>query len=76
VAALRPGEVGADAGTVRPLAQWTFEDGTQDSTGRLAPGVLRGHARVADGKLHLDGTDSFMLIEGLDGPRHTAGKER
>jgi hypothetical protein len=67
VAALRLGEVGV--GGVSPLAQWTFEDGTRDSMDRLAPGVLRGHARVADGKLHLDGTDSFMLIEGL-------GKER
>ena len=73
VAALRPGELDADA--VKPLAQWTFEDGTQDSMGQLAPGVLRGHARVAEGKLQLDGTDSYMLIEGLYDPRHAAEQE-
>ncbi|MCY2988845.1 MAG: hypothetical protein NTY19_13400 [Planctomycetota bacterium] len=38
-------------------------DGTQDSLGHFAPRVLHGHSRVADGKLHLDGTDSFLLIE-------------
>lgn len=56
-----------DPGRVKPFARWTFENGTQDAMGRLPPGVLHGHAKVSDGKLHLDGVDSCLLIRGLDG---------
>ncbi len=47
----------------KPIAQWTFEDGTaSDSMKTFPPGELRGNARIADGKLLLDGKDSYVEI--------------
>jgi hypothetical protein len=47
----------------KPIAQWTFEDGTaSDTIGTFPVGELRGHARIDDGKLHLDGKDSYVEI--------------
>jgi hypothetical protein len=46
----------------KPIGQWTFEDGsTADAMGRFPPGELRGGARVAGGKLWLNGTDAYMV---------------
>jgi hypothetical protein len=59
IAALKPGE----PSDPKPLAQWTFENGTaSDSMGTFPEGVLHGGARIADGKLHLDGKDSYMEV--------------
>lgn len=52
VAALKPNE----AGTVKPWAWWTFDDGAcQERTGRLAASQLTGGAKVENGRLVLDG---------------------
>ncbi|MFV2069326.1 MAG: LamG-like jellyroll fold domain-containing protein, partial [Pirellulales bacterium] len=46
-----------------PIGLWTFEDGTAaDSTSNFPTGELRGGARIADGKLYLDGKDSYVEI--------------
>jgi len=46
----------------KPLAQWTFTDGsTRDSMGTFPDGELHGGARIVDGKLHLDGVDDYFL---------------
>ena len=46
----------------RPLAQWTFEDGTaRDSMGTFPPGKVVGGARIAGGRLHLDGVDDYVV---------------
>ncbi|HUT24167.1 MAG TPA: LamG-like jellyroll fold domain-containing protein, partial [Sumerlaeia bacterium] len=59
IAALKPGE----PPDPKPLAQWTFENGAaSDSMGTFPDGVLHGGARIADGKLHLDGKDSYMEV--------------
>jgi len=48
----------------RPMGQWTFEGGTaNDSQGAFPPGELCGGARIANGRLHLNGTDAFMVSE-------------
>ena len=58
IAALEPGKPSAP----KPLAQWTFEDGTAaDSMKTFPPGKLCGSARIADGKLHLDGKTGYMI---------------
>ena len=45
----------------RPIAQWTFEDGTAaDSIGTFPVGELYGGATIAHGRLHLDGTDDYL----------------
>lgn len=57
IASLRP----ADATGVRPLARWTFDDGTcRDAEGTFPPGALHGGARVRGGRLILNGKDAFM----------------
>ena len=58
MAALRPGEVSEP----QPVGWWTFEDGsTADRMGNFPPGELCGGAVVADGALHLNGTDAYMV---------------
>ena len=60
IAALAPGKPSTPA----PLGAWTFDDGTtRDSAGRFPPGVLCGAARIAGGKLLLDGKDAYMVVE-------------
>jgi beta-fructofuranosidase len=46
----------------RPLAWWTFEDGTaRDLMGTFPVGRLVGSARITDGKLVLDGKGSYFI---------------
>ena len=57
IAALKSGTPSA----VKPLAQWSFEDGTpRDEMGYFSQCTLRGGAFIADGKLHLDGKDDCL----------------
>jgi beta-fructofuranosidase len=54
---LKPGTPAA----IRPLAQWSFDDGTaRDEMGFFADCKLHGGAKIADGKLLLDGTDGYL----------------
>jgi hypothetical protein len=47
-----------------PIGWWTFEDGTaKDAAGRFPTGVLMGDARIAGGRLSLNGTSAYLLIE-------------
>ena len=48
----------------QPLARWSFEGDTRDSIGRLH-GSLLGGAKIANGRLLLDGKDGFMRAEPL-----------
>jgi beta-fructofuranosidase len=58
IAALQPNVLSKPA----PLAWWNFESGlARDRMGRFTDAHLFGNARIADGKLHLDGEASFML---------------
>lgn len=58
ISALKPGVPSA----VKPLAQWSFEDGTaRDEMGFFSQCTLHGGAHVADGKLQLDGKDDYMV---------------
>ena len=60
LAALRPSQLSEPP----PLAQWTFEDGTaSDARGVFPPGQLVGGARIADGRLWLNGTDAYAVCE-------------
>lgn len=46
----------------RPLGCWTFQDGTAaDRMGRFPAGRLCGGARIADGRLHLDGKTGYVI---------------
>lgn len=59
-AALRPNQTSTPA----PLAQWTFEDGTAtDAMDTFPAGQLVGGARIADGRLWLNGTDAYVVCE-------------
>jgi hypothetical protein len=59
IAALRPNR----PSRVGPIACWNFEDGTaRDSTGHFPMGELRGNAKIRDGKLILDGSDSYLFV--------------
>jgi hypothetical protein len=50
----------------KPIAQWTFEGGkADDAMGTFPAGQLRGGARIADGKLHLNGKDAYMICGGV-----------
>ncbi|MBK8975749.1 MAG: GH32 C-terminal domain-containing protein [Planctomycetes bacterium] len=58
IAALRPHEVG----DVTPWAWWDFGAGAAvDRTGRFGASTLFGAARVADGRLVLDGAGSYLV---------------
>mgnify|MGYP000987965103 CR=1 FL=1 len=47
----------------RPIGLWSFEDGTaNDSMKRFPPGQFMGGARIADGRLLLNGKDAFVMI--------------
>ncbi len=46
----------------KPIAWWTFEDGSPDCSSKVfGPSELKGNARIADGKLILDGRDSYLI---------------
>lgn len=50
-----------DAADPRPLARWSFDDGTtRDAMGTFPDGVLYGGAHIAGEALVLDGVDDFM----------------
>jgi len=62
IAALKPNK----ASEPKPIGRWTFEDGTaNDSMKAFPPGQLCGGARIADGKLHLNGSDAYMISEAV-----------
>lgn len=45
----------------KPIALWTFEDGTAtDSMQTFTKSTLHGAARIADGKLYLDGKTAYL----------------
>ncbi|MBL7037708.1 MAG: hypothetical protein ISR77_03710 [Pirellulaceae bacterium] len=45
----------------KPIAQWTFEDGTAvDAMGTFTKSTLHGATRIAGGKLHLDGKTAYL----------------
>jgi hypothetical protein len=47
----------------KPLGQWTFEDGSaSDTMGTFPEGKLFGNARIAGGRLHLDGRTGYVEI--------------
>jgi hypothetical protein len=47
-----------------PVGMWTFEDGTaRDRMGRYPLGQLCGGARIAEGRLWLNGKDAYMVSE-------------
>ena len=67
IAALKPNEPSEP----KPLAWWTFKEGKVfDLMGHFAECVLIGNARVAEGRLHLDGKESLMVAA----PKNTAMK--
>jgi len=58
IAALKPNRPSEP----RPMAWWHFEDGSADDTMKVfAKGRLAGNARIADGKLILDGRNSYAI---------------
>jgi len=62
IAALEPGK----QSDPRPLGQWTFEDGTAGDSMKTFPhGRLCGGARIADGRLYLNGKDAYVISEGV-----------
>ena len=64
IASLRPNE----PSPIGPVGLWTFEDGTaRDSTGHFPLGQLQGNARIAHGKLILDGQESFLVVPAIGG---------
>ena len=62
IAALEPNNLSDP----KPMGQWTFEDGTAgDSMKTFPAGQLCGGARIADGKLYLNGKDAYVISEGV-----------
>ncbi|MBM4035556.1 MAG: hypothetical protein FJ291_27760 [Planctomycetes bacterium] len=60
LAALRPNKPSEP----KPIALWAFEDGTaDDAVGTFPKGRLVGGARIAGGKLHLNGKDACVIAE-------------
>ena len=58
IAALKPNEPSEP----KPLAWWSFKDGkAADRMGAFPMVELVGDARVADGKLHLSGAESYLI---------------
>ncbi len=52
----------------RPLAQWTFENGsTADAMDTFPPAKLHGGARIVDGRLVLDGIDDYLATPAKTG---------
>jgi len=60
IAALKPNK----ASEPKPIGQWTFEDGTaDDAMGTFPKGRLCGGAKIAGGKLILNGKGAYMVSE-------------
>ena len=58
IAALKPNE----PSDPKPLAWWNFEDGkASDHMGRFPTTTLVGDARIADGRLHLEGKGAYLM---------------
>jgi len=52
----------------KPVAQWTFENGsTADAMGTFPPAELHGAARIANGRLVLDGVDDYLVTPAKTG---------
>jgi len=57
-----------------PVGWWTFQGGSlKDRMGNFPPGELVGNARVAKGKLHLDGEGSFLMARAEPSVRREEG---
>ena len=68
IALLKPNE----PSPIGPIGLWTFEDGTaRDSTGHFPMGQLQGNARIANGRLILDGRNSFLAVPAIGGIKET-----
>jgi len=63
--ALSAGELGAlkpgEAGGVRPVAWWDFAKGGEDRMGLFNTSELKGNARIAGGRLQLNGDGDYLL---------------
>ncbi|MBN2377547.1 MAG: GH32 C-terminal domain-containing protein [Sedimentisphaerales bacterium] len=58
IAALKPNEISDP----KPLAWWSFEDGSVSDRMKVFPvSTLYGNARVSDGKLYLDGNNTYLM---------------
>jgi len=58
IASLKPNEPSEP----KPLAWWTFEDGTASDKMKAFPAsTLVGDARIADGRLHVDGNSAYLM---------------
>jgi len=58
IASLKPNEPSEP----KPLAWWTFEDGTASDKMKAFPAsTLVGDARIADGRLHVDGKSAYLM---------------
>jgi sucrose-6-phosphate hydrolase SacC (GH32 family) len=69
IAGLRPHEAGEPA----PWAWWSFADGaTGDRTGRFPASTSFGNARVADGRLWLDGDGAHLVASKASLAAHSA----
>jgi len=65
IGALQPGELSDP----KPLAWWNFKTGkAEDAMGTFPPARLVGAARIAEGKLLLDGHESYMVTPADAGP--------
>ena len=73
IAALKPNQ----PSDPKPLGWWTFEDSkATDLMGTFPAGKLVGKTRIADGKLHLSGRESYMIAAPDNvhhGPRRSSG---
>ena len=66
IRSLRPG----GETPVKPLARWTFEDGTaRDEMGCFGMAALCNGAALRDGKLYLDGQDDYLITPAKVVPR-------
>jgi len=64
IALLKPNE----PSSIRPVGQWTFEDGTaRDVTGHFPMGLMQGKAYIVNGRLVLDGENSCVVIPAIGG---------
>ena len=65
LAALKPNGDEGHKSPIKPVAWWTFEDGSPAYTGSgnklFGEAKLAGNAKIADGKLILDGKGSYLV---------------
>jgi len=69
IAALKPNGKSEAASLPKPVAWWTFEDGSPADAMKLYKEArLERKARIADGKLILDGRKSYVICTRPEGP--------